>query len=118
MQTYSWMGDLEPKAQELYVRMQDRFGIESQEEIRMGSGVANAYDAVHIIAGAIEIAGSFDRAKVYEALFDVQHEGLVANYSPAFERTEERHDAILPEAYKLTAWYDGKLLPLDQTPCN
>ena len=118
MQTYSWMGELEPKAQELYARMQDRFGIESQEEIRMGSGVANAYDAVHIIANAIEIAGSFDRAKVYEALFDVQHEGLVTNYSPAFERTEERHDAILPEAYKLTAWYDGKLLPVGQTPCN
>ena len=118
MQTYSWMGDLEPRAQDLYGRMQDRFDIGSQEEIRMGSGVANAYDAVHIIAKAIELAGSFDRAKVYEALFEVEHEGLVTNYSPAFERTEERHDAILPEAYKLTAWYDGKLLPLDQTPCN
>ncbi len=118
MQTYSWMGELEPKAQELYARMQERFDIGSQEEIRMGSGVANAYDAVHIIAKAIEAAGSFDRAKVYEALFEVNHEGLVTDYSPAFERTEERHDAILPEAYKLTAWYDGKLLPLDQTPCQ
>ena len=118
MQTYSWMGELEPKAQELYDIMQSEYGIEKQEDIRMGSGVANAYDAIHIIAKAIESAGSFDRQKVYEAMFEVRHDGLVMNYDPAFEMTEERHDAILPSAYKLTAWYDGKLLPLDQTPCS
>ena len=118
MQTYSWMGELEPKAQELYDIMQSEYGVEKQEDIRMGSGVANAYDAIHIIAKAIESAGSFDRQKVYEAMFEVRHDGLVMNYDPAFEMTEERHDAILPSAYKLTAWYDGKLLPLDQTPCS
>ncbi len=118
MQTYSWMGKLEPKAQKLYETMQQKYGIKSQSDIKMGSGVANAYDAVYIIAAAIEKAGSFDRLKVYDALFEVEHEGLVTNYRPAFEKTEERHDAILPDAYKLTAWYDGKLMPLDQTPCK
>ena len=118
MQTYSWMGDLEPKAKELYAKMQKDYGIGSQEEIRMGSGVANAYDAVHIVAKAIEKAGSFDREKVYNALFEVEHEGLVTSYKPAFEKTEERHDAILPDAYKLTAWHDGKLMPIAQTPCK
>lgn len=118
MQTYSWMGKLEPKAAELYGKMQKQYGIKSQEEIRMGSGVADAYDAVYIIAKAIEIAGSFDREKVYEALYKVRHNGLIANYDPAFEKTEERHDALLPTSYKLTAWYDGKLLPISQTPCK
>ena len=118
MQTYSWMGKLEPKAEKLYEVMQKKYGVKSQEEIRMGSGVADAYDANHIIAKAIEIAGSYDREKVYEAMFEVKHDGLVMNYNPAFERTEERHDAILPSAYKLTAWYNGKLLPVDQTPCK
>jgi len=118
MQTYSWMGELTPKARDLYARMQQNFGIKSQEEIRMGSGVANAYDAVHIIAKAIEKAGSYDREKVYNSLFEVEHDGLVTSYKPAFERTEERHDAILPEAYQLTAWYNGKLMPLSQTPCK
>lgn len=118
MQTYSWMGKLEPKAQKLYDVMQKKHGVKSQEDIKMGSGVADAYDAVHIIAKAIEVAGSFDREKVYKAMFEVKHDGLVMNYNPAFEKTEERHDAILPSAYKLTAWYDGKLLPIDQTPCK
>ena len=84
----------------------------------MGSGVADAYDAIHIIAKAIAIAGSYDRQKVYEAMFAVKHDGLVMKYDPAFERTEERHDAILPAAYKLTAWYNGELLPVSQTPCK
>ena len=118
MQTYSWMGQLEPRAQKLYDVMQSKYGVKSQKDIRMGSGVADAYDAVHIIAKAIESAGSYDRQKVYDAMFSVRHDGLVMKYDPAFERTEERHDAILPSAYKLTAWYDGELLPLDQTPCK
>ena len=118
MQTYSWMGKLEPRAQKLYDIMKKRYGVKSQKEIRMGSGVADAYDAIHIIAKAIKIAGSYDRQKVYEAMFSVKHDGLVMKYDPAFERTEERHDAILPSAYKLTAWYNGELLPVSQTPCK
>jgi branched-chain amino acid transport system substrate-binding protein len=118
MQTYSWMGELEPKAKTLYAKMQKNYGIKKQEDIQMGSGVANAYDAVYILAAAIKKAGSFDREKVYNALFDVKHDGLVTKYDPAFEKAEERHDAILPDAYQLTAWYDGKLLPVAQTPCK
>ncbi|MCY4559804.1 MAG: ABC transporter substrate-binding protein [Chloroflexi bacterium] len=118
MQTYSWMGKLEPQAQKLYDIMRKRYGIRSQKEIRMGSGVADAYDAIHILAKAIKIAGSYDRQEVYEAMFKVKHDGLVMKYDPAFERTEERHDAILPSAYKLTAWYNGELLPFSQTPCK
>jgi branched-chain amino acid transport system substrate-binding protein len=118
MQTYSWMGKLEPRAQKLYDIMKKRYGVRSQKEVRMGSGVADAYDAIHIIAKAIKIAGSYDRQKVYEAMFSVKHDGLVMKYDPAFERTEERHDAILPSAYKLTAWYNGELLPVSQTPCK
>jgi branched-chain amino acid transport system substrate-binding protein len=118
MQTYTWMGKLDPKAEALYAKMQKKYGIKNQEEVRMGSGVANAYDAVYIIAKAIEIAGSFDRAKVSEALYKVRHDGLVASYAPAFERSAERHDALLPTSYRLTAWYKGKLLPVSETPCK
>ena len=77
---------------------------------------ARSYDAVYIIAQAIEKAGSFDRTKVRDALFQVNYDGLVAKYDPAFEKTQERHDAILPKYYKLSAWHDGKLLPLSETP--
>ena len=37
----------------------------------------------------------------------VKYEGIVANYNPAFEKTVERHDAILPSQYKLLAYHKG-----------
>jgi branched-chain amino acid transport system substrate-binding protein len=116
MQTYSFMGEMDPKGAKLWQAIQAKYGLKNPVEIKMGSGTANAYDAVHIIAKAIEIAGSYDSKKVREALYKVKHDGLVANYDPAFDASDpERQDAILPRYYKLTVWSDGKLLPIGQT---
>lgn len=115
-QTYSFMGKLDPRGDALWKKIQAKYGLKNPQEIRMGSAVANSYDAVYIIAQAIEKAGGFDRDKVREAMYQVRHDGLVAKYEPAFERNQERHDAILPRYYKLYAWHEGKLLPLAETP--
>jgi branched-chain amino acid transport system substrate-binding protein len=98
-------------------KIQKKYGLKDPSELKMGSGTANAYDAVHILAKAIEKAGSFDWKKVQDALYQVDHTGLVATYRPAFDKSNpERQDAILPQFYRLTAWQDGKLLPIAQTP--
>ncbi len=115
-QTYTWMGKLEPRAEVIWKKIQAKYGLKNPQEIRMGSAVANSYDAVYILAQAIEKAGSLDRAKVRDALYQVRYDGLVAKYDPAFEKTQERHDGILPRYYKLTAWHEGKLMPLAETP--
>lgn len=115
-QTYTFMGEQDAKTKALWEKIKAKYGMKDPSEIKMGSGVANTYDAVHILAKAIEKAGSYDWAKVREALYTVEHEGIVGSYKPAFEPNQERHDAILMRDYKLTAWYDGKLLPLAQTP--
>ena len=49
-------------------------------------------------------------------MYKVKYEGIVANYNPAFEKTVERHDAILPSQYKLLAYHKGVLMPVEQTP--
>lgn len=115
-QTYTWMGKLDPRGDAVWKKIQAKYGLKTPDQIRMGSAVANSYDAVYILAQAIEKAGAFDRDKVREAMYQVRHDGLVAKYEPAFEKTQERHDAILPRYYKLTAWHNGKLLPLAETP--
>lgn len=115
-QTYSWMGKLDNRGEAIWKKIQTKYGLKSPVEIRMGSAVANSYDAVYIVARAIEKAGAFDREKVREAMYQVRYDGLVAKYEPAFEMSQERHDAILPRNYKMTAWHDGKLLPLAETP--
>jgi len=117
MQTFSWMGEMDGKTKALWDKIQKKYGLKDPSDLKMGSGTANAYDAVYILAKAIEKAGAYDWKKVREALYTVEHDGLVAKYSPAFDKSNpERQDAILPQFYKLTAWHDGKLLPLAQTP--
>ncbi|MBX9824021.1 MAG: ABC transporter substrate-binding protein [Xanthobacteraceae bacterium] len=117
MQTFTWMGEMDARTKVIWDKIQKKYGLKGPSDLKMGSGTANAYDAVYILAKAIEKAGSYDWAKVREALYKVEHEGLVAIYKPAFDLSNpERQDAILPQFYKLTAWHDGKLLPIAQTP--
>jgi branched-chain amino acid transport system substrate-binding protein len=117
MQTFSWMGDMDAPTKAVWDKIQKKYGLKDPSELKMGSGTANAYDAVYILAKAIEKAGSFDWKKVQDALYQVDHTGLVATYRPAFDKSNpERQDAILPQFYRLTAWQDGKLLPIAQTP--
>lgn len=116
MQTFTFMGEQDERTKALWSKIQAKYGLKEPSEIKMGSGVANSYDAVHILAKAIEKAGAYDWAKVRDALYTVQHQGLVARYDPAFDAADpERQDAILPKYYKLTVWQDGKLLPFEQT---
>lgn len=83
------------------------------EDIRAPVGVAHAYDLMHILAKAIDIAGSTDRKAVRDALEKVRvHRGLVKTYAPPF--TPTRHEALGP-AELLIARYraDGVLVPTD-----
>ena len=115
--TYTWMGTLPERAQGVLQRIQARYPqIRTAADIPLPSGTANAYDATYVIAEAIRLAGRFDREAFRQALFRVNYQGIVANYAPAFEQTQERHDAILPTSYRLFAFHNGQMLPIEQTP--
>ena len=115
--TFSWLGELPDHAKGVLARMQALFPeIRTPADLLHPSGTANAYDAVHIIAEAIRIAGRFDRGAVREAMYKVNMTGLVADYRPAFEPRPDRHDAVTPQAYRLFAYHNGQLLPVEQTP--
>jgi branched-chain amino acid transport system substrate-binding protein len=117
--TFNWNGPLSPRAQSVFQHMQQRFPtqIRTTADLQIPSGMANAYDAVYVIAEALKLAGSFDRTRLRDAMFRVNYEGIVANYAPAFVRgNQERMDAILPEAYKMQAFHNGVLMPIEATP--
>ena len=114
--TFAWTGQLSPRAQKVWERIKTKEKLKDPSELVLPSGTANAYDAVYIIAEALKIAGDYDKKKLRDAFYQVKHEGIIANYNPAFERTTERHDAILPTNYKLLAYHKGILLPVEQTP--
>ena len=83
------------------------------EDIQGPVGVAHAYDLMHILAKAIDLAGSTDREAVRDALEKVrEHRGLIKTYKPPF--TPARHEALGPREL-LVARYrsDGVLVPTD-----
>ncbi|MBZ4110660.1 hypothetical protein JYI40_23695, partial [Escherichia fergusonii] len=87
-------------------------GIQRIEDIESPVGVAHAYDMTHILAKAIQLAGSTDRSAVRDALEKVPlHDGLVRRYAPPFTAT--RHEALTP-AELLMARYrdDGVIVPV------
>ena len=86
-------------------------GIKRIEDIRAPVGVAHAYDLMHILAKAINLAGSTERSAIRDALEKVrEHRGLIKLYKPPF--TPTRHEALGP-AELLMARYsrDGVLVP-------
>jgi branched-chain amino acid transport system substrate-binding protein len=46
----------------------------------------------------------------------VKYDGIIAKYDPAFEKSAERHDSIVPNHYKLLAYHKGYLTAVEQTP--
>ncbi|WP_247886998.1 ABC transporter substrate-binding protein [Azospirillum sp. SYSU D00513] len=89
------------------------FGIRRVEDIISPVGFAHAYDLTHILARAIDLAGTTDRATVRDALEKVEnYRGLVKNFERPF--TPDRHEALGPEEL-LMARFDrqGVLVPAE-----
>jgi len=81
------------------------------EDIPGPVGAAHAYDLTHILALAIERAGSTDRKAVRDALEHLgAYHGLVKTYAPPF--TPTRHEALGPDELLMARYRaDGVLAP-------
>ena len=100
--------------------MRDRFmstaaqlyPLKNYEEIASPVGVGQAYDLTHLLAMAIEKAGSTDRASIRTALENLgPYRGLVANFPRPF--TPENHEALGPESAFMAKYReDGVIIPL------
>ncbi len=88
------------------------FDISAPEQIDAPVGFGQAYDLVHILARAINLAGSTERARIRDKLEQVQHyDGLVKVFKQPFSR--KVHDALVQEDIFMAA-YDaqGVIRPL------
>ena len=74
-------------------------------------GTANAYDAMHLLARAIQAAGSTEGPKVREAMDKIgRYDGLIKTYDPAF--TADNHDALNENDYVWTQFIDNQIIPV------
>lgn len=83
------------------------------EDIQGPVGVAHAYDLMHILAKAIDRAGSTERKAVRDALEKLgPYRGLVKHYAPPF--TPSRHEALGAKELLIARYRaDGVLVPAD-----
>lgn len=93
IQTFSFVGRQSPAARRVLAALRQRYGVESPEAVAAPVGVAHAYDLMHLLARAIDKAGSTDRTKIRAAMERLgPYDGLVRKYAVPF--TSRRHDAL------------------------
>jgi branched-chain amino acid transport system substrate-binding protein len=112
VQTYSFVGRDDPAARRVLAALRERYGITGAEAVKSPVGVAHAYDLMHLLAQAIDWAGSTDRAAVRTALENLgPYDGLVRHYDHPF--SPERHDALSPaEVFMARFTADDRILPI------
>lgn len=114
VQTYSFIGDDRPKARQVLAAAKRRFELADARAIASPVGLAHAYDLTHILALAINRAGTTDRAAVRQALEQVRdYDGLIKRYARPFE--SGRHDALTESDVILTRYApDGAIVPVSR----
>jgi branched-chain amino acid transport system substrate-binding protein len=111
VQTYSFFGKQSEVGERVIAALKAKFGVKGPEDILAPVGTANAYDAMHLVALAIEKAGAADGAKIRDALENLgEYRGLIKSYSRPF--TPEEHDALSENDYILVTWKGGRIVPV------
>jgi branched-chain amino acid transport system substrate-binding protein len=111
VQTYSFFGKQSDVGERVIGALRAKYGIKGPEDILAPVGTANAYDAMHLVALAIDKAGAADGARIRDALENLgEHRGLIKAYRKPF--TPDEHDALTESDYILVTWRGGKIVPV------
>jgi len=114
VQTYSFFGKQSPAGERVLTALKKKYPqIKGPEDIFAPVGTANAYDALHLLALAIEQAGSADPDAVRSALENLKapHQGLIKTYNRPF--TPDNHDALGPNDYIMVRYDGDKIVPVE-----
>jgi branched-chain amino acid transport system substrate-binding protein len=113
VQTYSFYGEQGEVGKRVLQELIDTYPeINGPEDIFSPVGTANAYDAMHILARAIDKAGSTDGDAIREALEDMDtYRGLIKVYDPPF--THDNHDALNENDYIMVRFIGTTITPVE-----
>ena len=112
VQTYSFFGKLNPVGERVLAALKKKYPqVKGPEDVFAPVGTANAYDAMHLVAQAIEQAGSTNGEKVREALENLKtpYQGLIKTYTKPFGPDD--HDALGPDDYVMVRYDGDKIVP-------
>lgn len=114
VQTYAFGQARNERARKLGEVARQTFSAAHPDAIPSPVGVAHAYDLTHLLAMAINKAGSTDRAAIRAALENLgPYDGVVKRYAPAF--ASKRHEALrVSDLFFARYQPDGRLSRLDR----
>ncbi|MCC6610507.1 MAG: ABC transporter substrate-binding protein [Burkholderiales bacterium] len=111
VQTYSFFGEQGPIGQKVLSELKSKYKIAGPEGVFSPVGVADAYDAMHLLALAIAKAGTTEGDAVRKALQDIgEYKGLIKTYDKPFSETN--HDALGPDDYIFVHYEGERLVPV------
>jgi branched-chain amino acid transport system substrate-binding protein len=112
IQTYSFFGPQNAVGQRVLAALQAKYAdVKGPGDVTPPVGVANAYDAMHLIALAIEKAGSIEGDKIRQGLYAIEtYEGLIKTYQRPF--SPENHDALTENDYIMVHYVGDQIEPL------
>jgi len=112
IQTFSFINNKRPQAEALAREILADIRFSTVESITSPVGIAQAFDMTHLLAMAINEAGSTDRVAIQKAMQSIgTYEGVIRTYNQPFSDTN--HDALTAEQVlfvRLQA--DGALFPI------
>jgi len=112
IQTYSFFGKLSPVGERVLAALKAKYpDVKGPGDVTPAVGVANAYDALHLAALAIERAGSTKGEAIRDAMYRIdRHEGLIKTYDKPF--SPANHEAVGENDYIWTRFEDNQILPV------
>lgn len=112
IQTYVFTENNSPKGDALLAALKTAYPqIKTLADVTPAVGIANAYDALHLAALAIEKAGSTDGKAVRDGFYAIgEYDGLIKHYKQPF--TVQKHDALGPDDYLFTHFVNDQIVPL------
>ena len=113
VQTYSFFGKQSPVGERVLAALMKKYpAIKGPGDIFAPIGTANAYDAMHLVAMAIEQAKSTDGDAIRTALEDLKgsYQGLIKTYSKPF--AADNHDALGPSDYIMVHYQGDNVVPV------
>jgi branched-chain amino acid transport system substrate-binding protein len=112
VQTYSFFGTQTPVGAKVMKMLMAKYpDVKGPGDVTPAVGVANAYDAMHLVALAIKNAGSTEGDKVREGFYKIAgYDGLIKKYNKPF--SADNHDAVSENDYVWTQFIDNQILPV------
>jgi len=112
VQTYSFFGPQNEAGQRVLAAIKAMYpAVKGPEDMIAPVGTANAYDAMHLTALAIQKAGGAGGEAIRKAMYQIgPYKGLIKTYEKPF--TEASHDALGANDYVMVRYKGDHIVPV------